>query len=93
MHRKIIFNLLLLLSIGFKHVEYDLGLEQYRITEPKSRCKAILQYLLRFINSILFSCIVINKFIFAVRDIEMSIVWQGKIFYKEELFSFNKRIF
>jgi hypothetical protein len=87
------FSLSLLSSLGFKHVKYVLGLEQFRFTHPESKSKAFLHYLLRFINSIIFNFRVVDRFVLGTRDIEMSIVWRGRIFYKDEMFSFKKRFF
>ena len=86
-------SLTLLSSMGFVHVKYVLGLEQDRFTHPKSKFVAMLHYSLRIINSVIFNFTLVDKFILAGRDIEMSIVWRGRIFYKDEPFMFNKRFF
>ena len=84
------FSLALLSSLGFKHVQYVLGLEYLRFTHPKAKLKSFIHYLLRFINSAIFNYAALDLFFTGTRDIEMSIIWRGRNFYKDELFSFNK---
>ena len=86
-------SLSILYRRGLKYVEHVKLIEDLRLLRPALRWNLLLHYLFRVTNNLIFNLINRKYFVPCDRDIEMSIIWRGRLFYKDELNSFNKRYF
>lgn len=78
---------------NIKSVNHVQKLEKQKILKPKNIFVKIVHAILRTYHTIIFNKISNNYFHLCDCEVEKSIIWRGRIFYKLELHSFNKRKF